>query len=215
MKAAAGNGILTGSPAFVLGNGPSLPVDDLSCLRGCFTVGVNRILRSGFTPTVIVWADRTVYQDDGEQMDASEALLVCDARRVRRPEHIGLKTWVGDHALTHDGSPIELTVNGSTGCCAARWAIALGCQPVYLVGMGATYRGEQTDFYGRNRHHHGGSTLAVLKKELARLQHDHGEDILPIYDGQTLCEFAAESPQFSQDEYRAAVHRVLSFPRPG
>jgi len=206
---------LTGSPAFVLGNGPSLPVDDLSCLRGCFTVGVNRILRSGFTPTVIVWADRTVYQDDGEQMDASEALLVCDARRVRRPEHIGLKTWVGDHALTHDGSPIELTVNGSTGCCAARWALNLGCRPVYLLGMKAAYRDNVTDFYGKNPHHRGGSTLSVMKKEMTRLRRDYGEEVLSVYDGQTLRDFAGECEQFSQADLRAAVRHAVSFPRPG
>jgi hypothetical protein len=129
----------TDLPAFILGNGPALPVDDLDCLSGCFTIGVNRVLLSGFTTTVLLWVDGTVRTDDptyAERMDASDALLVCD-RSIRKWQfHVGLKTHVGDMALQRRSTPTELCVNGNTGCCAARWAIALGCRPVYLVGMG-------------------------------------------------------------------------------
>ena len=200
-------------PAFVLGNGPSLPVEDLACLTGQFTVGVNRILRSGFVPTVLLWVDCTAYRDDGEQIDGSGALLVCDRSVAQRQFHVGLRTWVGSGALKHESRPNVLCVNGNTGCCAARWALALGFEPVYLVGMSATYREGVTDFYGANRYHHNkpgdNGTLMVMRKEMVRLRRDFGERIYEIPDGVLLREIAAELPQQDQGELRSAVMEAI------
>jgi len=205
-------------PAFILGNGPTLPVDDLDCLTGQFTVGVNRILLSGFTPTVLLWADGSVARDDpayGEMMDASGALLVCDRSVARRPFHVGLKTHVGDAALTHQSTPTELCVNASTGCCAARWALALGCRPVYLVGMGAAYDGERTDFYGVNPRHKPGLTLHGMRRELTRLEVDFPGVTQAIPDGVTLREVAAAWPCIDQGELRQALRAALASPQSG
>ncbi|NQU75027.1 MAG: hypothetical protein HQ546_01790 [Planctomycetes bacterium] len=196
---------LFGRPAFVLGNSPRLPVAQLKCLSGQFTIGVNRILRTGFTPTVILWVDDTVYADDGKQIDESEALLICDGSVARHELHHGLKTWVGDAALVHESTPTELCINGNTGCCAARWALVLGCRPVYLVGMEAAYKGALTDFWGQNQYHHGGSTLNVMRKELVRLQRDFPGMVLAISDDGLLQEIAAELPDMNQDQLRCAI----------
>lgn len=197
------------SPAFVLGNGPDLP-SDLTPLAGCFTVGVNRILRSGFTPTVVLWVDRSVYAEDGTGMDASEALLVCDRAVAQRQHHLGLRTFVGDEALIRRPTPTELCVNGNTGCCAARWALALGCRPVWLLGMGGESRPGRTDFYGNNPHHHAGLTLHVLRKELRRLLREHGTRVHPVRRGMSINELIDRRGTGSQDCLRQAVRAVLA-----
>ena len=197
----------------MLGNGPALPVDDLDCLAGQFTIGVNRILSSGFTPTAIMWVDGTVYQSDGEQIDASGAMLVCDRSVWNRQFHIGIKTWTGDGALQHCSEPGILCCNGNTGCTAARWALALGFSPVYVVGMSATYRGtgdaQRTDFYGVNTRHHrtegDGGTLSVMRGELERLRRDFPDDVVPVIDGVMLRAVAATHGPADTQSLRAAI----------
>ena len=201
---------VTGLPAFILGNGPTLP-KNLSCLDGSFTVGVNRILRSGFCPTVILWVDGTAYRDDGPAMDSSGSMLVCDASIASRQFHVGLKTQVGDAALAHPSTPTQLCCNGNTGCCAARWAAALGGDPVYLVGMSATYT-EKTDFYGDNRWHHKAeegctsSTLHLMGSELQRLL--RSGNYRPVVDGEHLRQIV-KGPRHSQADLRRAVSETL------
>ena len=154
--------------------------------------------------------DRSVHDDDGKQIDASDALLVCDKSVKSNDKHHGLKTWVGDAALLNKATPTQLCISGNTGCCAARWALALGCRPVYLVGMDAAYRDGQTDFWGANRHHHGGSTLNIMRKELTRLHLDFPRDVLVIPTGQLLREIAGELPDVDQAAHRRAVLAELS-----
>lgn len=170
----------------------------------------------------MLWADGNVYQsnnvltEDGEAIDESGALLVCDRSVARRQFHIGLRTWVGDGALKHESKPRELVLNGNTGCCAARWALALGCSPVFLVGMSATYDGERTDFYGANRHHHNrpgdNGTLPLMRKELVRLKRDAGEKLYQVPSSSTelLTTLAADGADVDQDELRARLRTILT-----
>ena len=203
--------MLAGLPAFIVGNSPKLPVDDLDCLAGQFTIGVNRILVHGFTPTVLLWVDGSVYDDDhyGEMIDACDALLVCDKSVARNAKHHGLKTWVGDAALEHQATVTELCVKGNTGCCAARWAIAIGCAPVYLVGMEAVYDNGKTDSWGVNARHRPGSTLMGMRHERERLEREYPDKVFCVSGADLLREFAAESPDRDQDELRAEVGMML------
>ena len=212
-----------GLPAFILGNGPTLPVDDLGCLDGCFTVGVNRIVRV-YEPTVLLWVDGSVYTDDSEDarlIDEAESLKVCDQSVWQRQGWIGLKTWTGDNAVRHETTPTELCCNGNTGCTAARWAIALGCNPVYLVGMCAKYQGTgedlRTDFYGVNDRHHVAPldddvptsiTLHHMTTELTRLTRDF-PDVKHIPFGDLLRDVAADCGGIDQDETRAKLRSLL------
>ncbi len=198
-------------PAFILGNSPYLPTGDLDCLADRFTIGVNRIVRV-YTPTVVMWVDRSVYEDVGGAIDRCEALPICDRAARRRPGHVGLKTWVGEHALAHESAPDELCCNGNTGCTAARWALALGCRPVYLVGMEARYRDGRTDFWGDNPSHRRQgiiSTLDVIRDELNRLLRDHLESVVSIIDGRMLREAAALGGRIDQDTTRARIKQML------
>lgn len=195
-------------PAFILGNGPSLPTDSLGVLANQFTVGVNRILRSGFTPTVLIWVDSSVYEEEGSAMDASGAVLVCDRSVVRRPEHLGLQTYVGDSALRCQSAFGTLCCNGNTGCCAARWALALGCRPVYLLGMEAVYRDGRTDFYGGNPWH-GQGTLAGMKEQVERLVRDFPEQVANIGDGSELERIVSSLPDVDLDNLTTRLRADL------
>jgi hypothetical protein len=199
---------LSGRPAFVLGNAPNLPVDSLGVLAEQFTIGVNRILLSGFTPTVILWIDSTVHHDCGDELDACGALLVCDRSVACRQWHYGLKTHVGDAAPRQRSTPTVLCCHGNTGCCAARWAVALGCRPVFLVGMGARYAGDRTDFYGRNRWH-GRETLGRMAEEVRRLQADHGDKVVAVDGAGELAEVVAGLPPADVDGLKRHLRRHL------
>lgn len=193
-----------------MGNSPRLPAENLPCLSRQFTIGVNRILRTGFTPTVILWVDASVYADDGPVMDASDAVLICDRSVACRPSHVGLTAWVGEAALTHGASPAELLVSGNTGCGAARWAIALGCPCVYLLGMEAAYKDGQTDFWGVNLHHRGGATLNVMRKELARLRADFPDRVVDVPDGRCLRRIVADWPDQDPDALKRQVLAAIA-----
>jgi len=195
-------------PAFILGNGPDLPVAELTLLADQFTIGVNRILRSGFTPTVILWVDSTVYRDDGPDMDASGALLVCDRSVAQTQQHIGLRTWVGNEALRRRSGPKTLVCNGNTGCCAARWALALGFAPVYLLGMGARHRGTRTDFYGANRWHTD-VALRRMARELDRLRRDAPREVLAVSGADDLARITRALPPVNVPAGQAALRELL------
>ena len=198
-------------PVFILGNSPYLPTDALGCLAERLTIGINRIVRV-FTPTVVMWVDGSVYEDVGDQIDACGALAICNRAVKKRPSHVGLKTWIGNDALRCRSTPDVLCSNCNTGCAAARWALALGCRPVYLVGMEARYRDGRTDFWGDNPDHRRvgmTSTLDVLRAELNRLQRDHPDDVIQITDGQTLREVAAACEPVDQAAARAAIRQLL------
>lgn len=176
---------LEGHPAFVLGNGPSLP-DDLSGLDQFFTVGVNRI-QLRFEPTVLIWTDANVMYD----LQFKELLEGCKALVVV-PQEINYGGWYGlemagasnkpSHAVPEH--PGWLPWTGNTGVSAAYWAIALGCAPIYLVGMSAEYEGELTNFYGRNPHHER-CTLVHLERALGLLL-GHCKNVRVISDGEEL-----------------------------
>lgn len=197
----------------MLGNSPHLPVDDLGCLSSKFTIGVNRIVEV-FAPTVLFWVDSTCYKDAGEKMDAAGSLMVCDASVKHRQYHIGLKNWVGDAAFTHEATVTELCCNGNTGVCAARWALALGCKPVFVVGMEAAYKDGKTDFYGMNRWHHcteaDNGTAAVMRKALDRLLREHPDAVVPVPDGEFLRELADECGDVDQSEVKGRVIEILA-----
>ena len=123
---------LEGMTAFVLGTGPDLPTTQLARLVSHFTIGINRIWRTGFVPTVSFWIDGGVYPERPEHFD--KTLCVCDASVAGKPEHIGLRMRGGE--LPEHPNPNRLCHLSNTGAVAALWAVSLGCYPVILLGMG-------------------------------------------------------------------------------
>ncbi len=137
-----------GTTAFVLGTGPDLPVEALGRLNNYFTIGVNRIWRTGFVPTVSFWLDGGIYQENPDHFDRT--LCVCDASVVARPKHIGLRLRVG--GLPRFLNPNFLYHLPNTGAVAALWAVSLGCYPVVLLGMGCQDDGRDRQQLAAMRH---------------------------------------------------------------
>jgi hypothetical protein len=174
----------------VLGNGPTLPVAVLPSLRGRLTLGVNRILRSGFAPTIIMWVDATVWPDEGPALDAAEqagALLISSvmatAHSISLPLAGGCSAWDVPHSAR------TLLCRGNTAVMAARWALdCLRCSHVYMLGCNAEGVG---DFYGENPHHAAGA-VDNMQRELGRLLHHYAGrvDVLTTA-GEALAAIAA------------------------
>jgi len=139
--------------AFVLGTGPDLPADRLGRLEGYFTIGVNRIWRMGFVPAVSFWIDAGVYEENPIHFDRT--LCVCDRSAAGRPEHIGLPMRAGP--LPGYPNPNYLHHLANAGAAAALWAVAMGCYPVILLGMGGGDDGR------------GAGQLEAMRRDLRRL----------------------------------------------
>lgn len=168
---------LAGHPAFILGNGPTLP-QDLSTVKDYFTVGVNRILYH-FDPTVLMWFDQNVGDDIAKLIRKSEAIVFTNETISGR--HNGLR--VNGTREKWDDTPLAwpdyVPGTGSSGVSAAYWAMSLGCSPIYLLGMSAEYVGDRTSSYGRNKWHRE-TTLVELQRALAELlKYKH---VYPILD---------------------------------
>lgn len=160
---------MTGHPAFILGNGPMLP-EHLERLDGFFTVGVNRILEC-YAPTVLLWMDPDVVPHIEPLIDTDQTIALAYGD-YEAPDWASRLDDLGHPGRQPNCGPITpggLISVGNSGVSAAVWAWTLGCRPVYLLGMTATYAGENTNFYGVNPKHHG-STLRQLKRALKVLE---------------------------------------------
>ena len=139
--------------AFVLGTGPDLPADRLGGLGRYFTIGVNRIWRTGFVPAVSFWIDAGVYEENPAHFDRT--VCVCDQSAAARADHIGLPMRAG--TLPRHPNPNFLHHLANAGAVAALWAVAMGCYPVILLGMGGGDDGR------------GPGQLAAMRRDLRRL----------------------------------------------
>ena len=160
-------------PAFILGNGPDLPIESLGLLDGFLTIGTNRVLQI-YQPTCLLWLDGSVWPDIANDAERTEAVLVCG-------DDVGIGT--GSIRLrfvpeTYLPSPDPWTLHGchNTAVTAAFWARALGCSPVYLLGCLGAHRGDLTNhprlkygnYYGLNPNHCA-ATLRHFKRSFAAL----------------------------------------------
>jgi len=169
MRSAAGK--LNGHPAFILGRGRGLP-DDLTPLDGLFTVGVNTVIRR-YEPTVLMWLDAEVPIELGWQLDGGPET----ALGVTRQEINWDNRWVGlEPAAMNEAldDPSRFADLNCTGASAAIWALALGCETVYLLGFGGDGRFDEPGYV-----HHRASRAkmdyalqAVRRMRPTRLIHD-------------------------------------------
>jgi len=161
-------GLLKGTPAFILGNGPGLTAD-LTPLDGFFTVGVNRIAIR-YDPVVLQWWDASIAKEHLDEIEASKAIKITSRRLNLYGLWNGLDC-VGDTGsvvMQNIGDPSKVPVTGVSGVTAALWAMSLGCKPIYLVGMSGKRSHKGTNFYGDNRHHASG-TLARVRRYTTEL----------------------------------------------
>lgn len=153
---AKAKGTLGGEPVFMIGNGPSLLEHDLSLLDGRFTIGSNRAFLA-YDPTILVWQDRGMYKCSEptnttlEDIRKTQAIKICRDVIDDHKEFNTFKLNRGKYEF--EGKTDQLRGFGCTGAIACQLAYALGAGSLILLGYDAAYKGEKTDFYGKNSDH--------------------------------------------------------------
>jgi len=143
-------GKLSGVPAFILGNSPSLNDENLSLLDPYFTIGINRAFYKT-DPTVLFWQDIELWFTEKKKILKLNSVKVC--RDMSDPQSRFFHYRIKPGNFKVPKTPNILHGFGTTGPLAVQFAYALGCDPIILLGMDCHKRGTSTDFYGRNRHH--------------------------------------------------------------
>jgi hypothetical protein len=154
--------------AWVLGNGPGLPVDHLHLLDDEFTVGVNRIYRSGFAPKVVLWVDpmekvlREEWPDMRQHMLENGSIGVSAYGHTRKNQCEYLLTLCNPKRNADKmRDPSYICCDGTSGIAAVRWCFALGFDTVRTLGIsdGNHQHTERRHFFtqpgdkgGRNEH---------------------------------------------------------------
>lgn len=142
---------LPDTPAFIIGNGPSLNDQPVHLLEDYFTVGVNRAFQM-LDPTILLWQDISLWNTEYQTLHNTQALKVSrdvsDPRKIYYNFHLKGGGYKFDPSTTH-----ILHGRGSSGPLAVQLAVAMGCRPIVLLGMDCT-RGPdgKSDFYGENKH---------------------------------------------------------------
>jgi hypothetical protein len=163
-------------------------------VQGFVTIGVNRILLSGFTPTVIAWSDADV---PDESIYGSGAMTCCSVGASQERE-----TFVLEHRNPIDfpnRGPRFWQAKGNSGCGAARWAKALGFAPVYLLGFEAK---SPTHFFGA-QHNNTPTQLDIMRADMYHLLQDETYKVLQ--DGADLVSVWAANDEIEPSQAKREV----------
>ncbi|MBP0623914.1 hypothetical protein [Cupriavidus consociatus] len=156
-------GASKGRRAFILGNGPSVNREDLSCLANEMTIGMNASTlleqRFAFVQNYYVVSDRRFLlhptkREWGTTQLHSETVRVIrrDLRDVDDPSLESRTKYV--RALKRDGYSRDLAAGYHFGCTTTMLAIQLagylGCKEIYLLGVDLRYSPQQPRFYSED-----------------------------------------------------------------
>lgn len=142
---------LPDTPAFIIGNGPSINDINISLVEEYFSIGINRAFYV-LDPTILLWQDVSLWNSEYHKVHNLQALKVCrdvaDPRRVYYNFHLRGGGYKFDTTKTH-----ILHGRGSSGPLAIQLAVSMGCRPLILLGMDCK-RGDdgRSDFYGENKY---------------------------------------------------------------
>lgn len=139
-------------PCFILGNAPSIKDYDIHLLDDYFTIGLNRIFKyQKFDPTILFWQDSSLWKTEFNNVENLQAMKV--ARDIADPKrrYYNFHLKGGGYRFEVPKQAHILYGRGSSGPVAAQLAVAMGCNPLILVGMDCK-KDEQGngDFYGNN-----------------------------------------------------------------
>ena len=143
---------LPDTPAFILGNGPSLNTQPIELIKDYFTIGINRIFKK-FDPTILIWQDISFWNTEYQNISNTQSIKivrdVADPRKLYYNFHLK-----GGPYKFEPTTPHILYGRGSTGPLAVQLAVSFGCRPIVLLGMDCKRDSEngQSDFWGNNKH---------------------------------------------------------------
>lgn len=138
-----------GSRCFIIGGGPSLKEQDLSRLQGELTIGINRVF-DRIDPTLIFAADSRFYKWLQSGSLGARTLARyhdCQARKVwlKTDDHeFGPEVETIPYRGTFKcGGPLATGIfsGSNSGVGALNLAVALGGNPIYLLGFDCHSRG--------------------------------------------------------------------------
>jgi len=147
-------GCWRGHSCFIVGGGPSLRGFNFDLLNGWLTIGVNRAFEF-FSPTILLAIDARFYQWvlDGKYGREAENKLACYKGfkvgiRISEP-HIPGILEIKSLGASGPIVPIEQGIyhGNNSGYSAVALALALGADPVYIMGIDLRYDGKQTHFH--------------------------------------------------------------------
>jgi len=141
---------LTDVPVFILGNGPSLNDEDVASLFNYFTIGINRAFYK-IDPTILLWQDASLWFTEREKLIKLQAIKYCTSYGDPESRFSHFKIKSGSFKLPEN--PSILFGSGSSCPLAVQLAFILGCNPIILLGCDCKPRGDNTDFYGKNKFH--------------------------------------------------------------
>src|SRR5690606_12616135 len=117
---------LSGVPAFIIGNAPSLNKHNLSLLNDFFTIGINRVFSPyvNLEPTILMWQDPELWYTERHRITQTNSIKYCrDIADVQgRFYHFRLTN--GGFRLPE--TPSVLHGRGATGPLAFQLAYILG-----------------------------------------------------------------------------------------
>ena len=143
-------GRLKHTPAFILGNAPSLLKYNLALLDPYFTIGINRTFLI-YDPTIVFYQDIGIWNCHARELQELKAQVV--ARNISDPRKLFYNFKVRGTTYHFSGIPEDLRGCESTGPLAVQFAYALGCSPIVLIGMDCKCADNgDTDFWGVNKH---------------------------------------------------------------
>ena len=148
-----------GQPAFVIGNGPSLRIEDLNALNGKVTIAANKIfLAFAYTdwrPTFATIADPILYNKTIRQARNNYSTLLiphylldenATAPNVKVFRTIGGAPELRAAQITSVPFSGDLSRGAYTGYTVTyenlQFAVHLGSSPIYLIGCDHYYKGE-------------------------------------------------------------------------
>ena len=148
-----------GSRAFVIGNGPSLQIDDLDKLSGEVSLASNKIYlafeKTLWRPTYFTIADPLVWQKTKNEIRHHfNEVHIEDTDLLPRNGDLGItvRSWKGlGPTTTPYAEPPVFSGDLSQGAYGGytvtylnlQLAVHLGCDPIYLIGCDHYYQGEE------------------------------------------------------------------------
>lgn len=207
---------LRGTPAFLIGNAPSLLDIDLSLIKNQFSIGINRLFPPyvDFEPTILLWQDPELWYGEKHRIPKTQSIKYCRYEADVTGRFFHFKLTVGDFELPECAS--RLHGRGSSGPLAFQLAYILGCDPIILIGMDCCYVEGKTDYYGNN-YHHKPHTLRACKKGLIWMRdcpsnrkviNCSKNDVFP--DRRSLEEVLQEVDQHKKYNQKSLIKKIIS-----
>jgi hypothetical protein len=159
-----------GRPCFVVGGGPSLRDFDFELLRGALSIGANRAFEF-FSPTILLAIDARFYRWVYEGKYGEDALRKLAAFKGKKvgvrmsAAHVPGVVEIKSLGVKGPIVPIEqgLYHGNNSGYSAVALALALGADPVYVLGVDLRYAGPEG---AKVSHFHTGHPERTLEREL-------------------------------------------------